>query len=186
MTFRERLDALGLSVSAAAEALGYSRVSVSNWANGKAPVPDAAIAKLDALASAPQVDDDPFADPEPVEPAKPTGRITAHEPGHIANSTPIPHVGDIVRIAPPHGGPWMQVRWIENGLYNCWFEHDGKRYAADYSLERLETLYADRKAAGVVWPPKIEALPISTFHAKPYVAKARKEGIHRFGVVQAE
>ena len=174
--FRAWLDASGMSQQEAADYLGASRMSISRWAKGDRAIPDEIAALI--------APDDPFADP--VEPAKPTGRIMQHEPGHIANSTPIPHVGDIVRIAPPHGGLWMQVRWIENGLYNCWFEHDGKRYADDYSLERLETLYADRKAAGVVWPPKIEALPISSFHAKPYVAKARKEGVHRFGQIQVE
>jgi hypothetical protein len=29
-------------------------------------------------------------------------------------------------------------------------------------------------------------MPISTFHAKPYVPQKAKEGIHRFGVVMAE
>jgi hypothetical protein len=179
MDLRTVLSDLGLSQQAAADKLGVTRETVSRWITGKSPLPDDVLDRL----GAPQVEDDPFADPEP---AKPTGRTMQHEPGHMANSTPIPHVGDIVRIAPPHGGPWMQVRWIEDGLYNCWFEQDGTRYAADYSLERLETLYADRKAAGIVWPPKIEALPISSFPAKPYVAQKAKEGVHRFGVVQAE
>jgi transcriptional regulator with XRE-family HTH domain len=180
--FRAWLDASRMSQQEAADHLGASRMSVSRWAKGERAIPDEIAAKIAPAEDAPTVD------PEPALDAKPTGRIDQHAPGHVANSTPIPHVGDIVRIAPPHGGPWMQVRWIENGLYNCWFEHDGKRYADDYSLEKLETLYADRKAAGVLWPPKgnIEALPISTFHAKPYVPQKAKEGIHRFGVVHPD
>tara|TARA_R110000868_G_scaffold87274_3_gene244225 strand:- start:1194 stop:1742 length:549 start_codon:yes stop_codon:yes gene_type:complete len=182
MDLRTVLRELGLSQQEAADKLSVTRETVSRWITGKSPLPDDVLDRL----GAPQVEDVP--DPEPVLAAKPTGRIDQHAPGHIANSTPVPHVGDIVRIAPPHGGPWMQVRWIEDGVYNCWFEHDGKRYADDYSLERMETLYADRKAAGVVWPPKgnIEAMPISTFPAKPYVAQKAKEGVHRFGVLQPD
>ena len=129
MDLRTVLRELGLSQQEAADKLSVTR---------ETPLPDDVLDRL----GAPQVEDVP--DPEPVLAAKPTGRIDQHAPGHIANSTPVPHVGDIVRIAPPHGGPWMQVRWIEDGVYNCWFEHDGKRYADDYSLERMETLYADR------------------------------------------
>ena len=179
MDLRTVLRDLGLSQQEAADKLSVTRETVSRWITGKSPLPDDVLDRL----GVPQVV--PIAVPEP---AKPTGRVDQHAPGHIANSTSVPVVGDIVRIAPPHGGPWMQVRWIENGLYNCWFEHDGKRYADDYSLERLETLYADRKAAGVVWPPKgnIEAMPISRFPAKPYTPLKAKEGIHRFGVVHPD
>ena len=177
MDLRTVLRELGLSQQEAADNLNVTRETVSRWITGKSPLPDDVLDRL----GAPQVAPAP-------EPAQPTGRIDQHAPGHIANSTPVPHVGDIVRIAPPHGSPWMQVRWIEDGVYNCWFEHDGKRYADDYSLERLETLYADRKAAGVLWPPKgnIEALPISKFAAKAYAPQKAKEGIHRFGVVHPD
>lgn len=179
--FRAWMDEVDLTQQAAADLLEVARMSVSRWAKGERPVPDEIVAKIEALRGAPV----PVV---AIEPAKPPGRITEHAPGHIANSTPIPHVGDRVRVAPPHGGPWMQVRWIEGGVYNCWWEQDGTRYADDYSLDQLETLYADRTAAGVEWPPRggIVAIPISTFKASKPVSKPQRDGVYRFGILYAE
>ena len=82
----------------------------------------------------------------------------------------------------------MQVRWIEDGVYNCWWDQDGVRYADDYTADGLETLYADRLAAGAQWPPKgnIVAMPISAFKASKPVSKPQRDGVYRFGVLYAE
>mgnify|MGYP003646319168 CR=1 FL=1 len=185
---RDVMWALGITGPDLAAKLGVRRETVSRWSTGKRPIPPDMMDAILSLTPVAAVEVKPEPVMQAVAKAIVSCRITEHPPGHIANSTPIPMVGDIVRVAPPHGGPWMQVRWIDGDKFSCWWDQDGTRYADDYTADGLETLYADRLAAGVQWPPKgnISAMPISSFRASKPFSKPQRDGVYRFGILYAE